>query len=237
MKLEEKNRARQLRYDGLSIKQITAILNVSKGSVSAWVRDIVIPALSLSNIENRRRLGWEHSRMARLSNIARKNFELDGKSKREISLFSKRDLWIAGIMFYAREGYKTERVSGQRVELTNSNPDILRIFINFLVKICLVSTQKIKIRLMLYEDIDVKEAQKYWSEQLCIPQIQFRKPFIKQSYKNIPFRHLRRSKYGTAHVNVYDVVVYRRIVGWIRAVYEYNNLDFIKLNRGVAQFG
>ena len=45
-------------------------------------------------------------------------------------------------------------------------------------------------------------------------------------HKDTPYRHLRRSKYGTAHVNVYDVRIYRKIMGWLQAVYEYNNLDF-----------
>lgn len=237
MKLEQKNNARKLRLQGYSIKQIANLLRVSKGSVSAWVRDITIPEGLLTNIESRRKRGWENSRIARLSNIARRNYELNSRCKKDIRLFSKRDLWIAGIMLYAGEGYKSERVSGQQVEFSNSNPDILRIFINFLEKFCLVPKQKIKIRLMLYEDIDGKEAQEYWSEQLGIPQDQFRRPFIKQSYRNISFRHLRRSEYGTAHVCVYDVAVYRKIIGWIKAAYEFNNLDFIKLNREVAQFG
>ncbi len=237
MKLKEKDDARELRYQGFSIKQIAGTLAVSKGSVSAWVRDIELSQPALVKIEAQRRLGRENSRKRRLSNIANRNFLLSGKCKEEILPLSKRDLWIAGIMLYAGEGYKSQRVSSQRIELVNSNPDILRMFITFLKKVCLVPKQKIKIRLMLYEDIDVKEAQKYWSDQLDIPENQFCRPFIKQSYKDIPFRHLRRSKYGTAHVNLYDVVVYRKIIGWINAAYEFNNLDFIKLNRGVAQFG
>lgn len=234
MKLEQMEESRKLRIQGNSIKQIASILDVSKGSVSAWVRDTVIPESLLFNIENRKKLGREHSRIARLSNIARKNCELDAICKKDIRLVSIRDLWIAGIMLYAGEGYKSARVSGQRVEITNSNPDILRIFISFLEKVCLAPKQEIKIRLMLYEDIDTEETQRYWSEQLDIPQNQFRKPFIKQSYRNIPFRHLRRSKYGTAHVHLYDVVVYRKIVGWIKAFYELNSVDFVKFDREVA---
>lgn len=230
MKLEQMEESRKLRAKGYSIKQIAGNLDVSRGSVSAWVRDISIPESLLINIENRKRLGREHSRIARLSNIARKNHELDGKCKEEIDSISIRDLWIAGIMLYAGEGYKSKQVSGQRVEITNSSPDILRIFISFLEKVCLAPKEKIIIRLMLYEDINMQEAQGYWSEQLDIPQNQFRKSFIKQSYRNMPFRHLRRSKYGTAHVHLYDVAVYKKIIGWIKAFYELNSVDFIKFN-------
>ncbi|MBI5873730.1 MAG: hypothetical protein HZB36_06275 [Candidatus Omnitrophica bacterium] len=237
MKLEEKNRSRTLRCQGYSIKQIAETLKVAKGSVSSWVRDIKIPETLIANIENRKRLGREHSRVARLSNIARRNCEVDAKCREEILPLSERDLWIAGIMLYAGEGYKSARVSGQRIELANSDPDILRVFVNFLEKVCLACKQKIKIRLMLYEDINTEEAKRYWSEQLDIPQDQFCRPFIKQSYKNIPFRHLRRSKYGTVHIILCDVVVYRKIIGWMKAVYEFNKLDFTNLDRGVAQFG
>lgn len=237
MKLEEKNTARKLRNQGLSMKQIAAQLGVSKGAVSAWVRDIELTKDLLIKIDERRYLGRERSRKTRLDNIARRNNELDAQCKDEILPFLDRDLWIAGIMLYAGEGYKSKIVSGQRVELANSDPDILRVFVSFLIKVCVVPKEKIKIRLMLYEDIDAQEAQKYWSEELDIPQNQFSRPFIKRSYRDLPFRHLRRSKYGTAHLNVHDVRVFKKIMGWIKAVYEYNNLDFNKFNRGVAQFG
>lgn len=228
MKLEEKNKARQLRQEGLSLKQIAAALDVSKGSVSAWVRDIELSDGLLGNIHDQRRLAREHSRITRLSNIADKNKEISLKCKEEILPLFSRDLWVSGLLLYAGEGYKSKTVSGQRVELANSDPNILRLFISFLLSVCSVPKNKIIIRIMLYEDIDLKEAQKYWSEELGIPESQFRKPFIKQSFRNMPYRHLRRSEYGTVHVHVYDVILYRKIMGWINAIYEYNNLNFNK---------
>lgn len=229
MKLEEKNKARELRYQGLSIQQISTSLGVSKGSVSAWVRDIEIPEELLINIGNRQRLGREHSRIARLSNITKANLELNAKCKEEILPFSKRDLWIAGIMLYAGEGYKTNNVSNQRIELANSDPNILRVFINFLIYICKIPKLNIRVRLILYEDINIKDAHKYWSHELDIPLKQFQNPFIKKSYRDIPSRHRRRVEFGTAHINVYDVKIYRKIVAWLQAIYGYNNLDFNKL--------
>ncbi|MDP2905643.1 MAG: hypothetical protein Q8O22_05015 [Candidatus Omnitrophota bacterium] len=228
MKLEEKNKARQLRQGGFSLKQIAAALDVSKGSVSGWVRDIELSADLLGNIDDQRRLARERARITRLSNIADKNREISLKCKEEILPVSNRDLWMSGLMLYAGEGYKSKMVSNQRVELANSDPDILRLFISFLLSVCSVPKNKIIMRLMLYEDIDLKEAHKYWSEQLDIPESQFRKSFIKQSFRDIENRHLRRSEYGTAHVHVYDVVLYRKIMGWINAIYEYNNLNFNK---------
>lgn len=225
MKLAEKNKAIELRQGGLSLKQIAENLEVSKGSVSSWVRDIVIPKEVLSNINERRRLGREQSRATRLANIAKSEAEIDAACKEEILPLSDRDLWIAGLMLYAGEGYKSSKVSGRRVEIANSNPEILRIFINFLIKLCFVPRGKIRIRLMLYKDINQEEAKQFWSRELGVDLNQFSKPFIKTSYKDVLFRHLRRSKYGTAHVNLYDTKVYKKIIGWIKAIYEYNSFN------------
>ncbi|MBU1147115.1 MAG: hypothetical protein KKD11_02085 [Candidatus Omnitrophica bacterium] len=224
MKLEEKSKARQLRYQGLSMKEIATILKVSKSSISAWVHDIELTDEALIGIKNQKRLGREKSRQTRLSNIANRNIALFGRCKDEILPISKRDMWIAGLMLYAGEGRKTARVSDQHIELVNSDPNILRMFINFLIYVCFVPKEKIKIRLFLYEDIDLKEAQRYWSSELNIPLNQFQKAFIKQSYMNLPRRHLRRSKYGTAHINLNDVRIYRKVMSWLQAMYEYNNL-------------
>jgi len=225
MKLAEKNKAIELRHGGFSLKQIAEKLEVSKGSVSSWVRDIVIPQEALSNISDCRRLGREQSRATRLANIAKSDIKIDAACKEEILPLSKRDLWIAGLMLYAGEGYKSSKVSGRRVEIANSNPEILRIFINFLTKICFVPREKIRVRLMLYEDINQEEAKQFWSHELRVDLKQFANPFIKLSYKDLPFRHLRRSKYGTAHVNLYDTKIYKKIISWIKAIYEYNSFN------------
>ena len=223
MKLLEKEKAQELRLNGLSFKQIAQTLDVSKSSVSAWVRNVAVPKEAFSNINEQRRLGREQSRKTRLSNIAKINDEINARCREEIIPLSNRDLWIAGVMLYAGEGFKSSSVSNQRVEIVNSNPEILRIFINFLIKVCLVSKEKIRVRLMLYEDISPEEAREFWSSELGIATNQFCKPFIKRSYRDVPYRHLRRSKYGTAHVNLYDIKVYKKIIGWLKAIYEDNN--------------
>ena len=44
-KLKEREKARTLRIDGKSLREISEILNVTKGSVSIWVRDIPQPEI------------------------------------------------------------------------------------------------------------------------------------------------------------------------------------------------
>lgn len=218
MKLEERAKARNLRSHGLSIKQVADALNVSKGSISAWVRDIHLSKEALLGIDKRLQLGRERARQSRLANILNSRNELFKQCKTQILPLSHRDLWIAGLMLYAGEGRKVWDVSSQPIELTSSEPNILRIFINFLTKVCNVPTAKIKVRLFLYLDIDLKEAENFWSRELKIPLNQFQKAYIKQSYSN-PIRS-RRSKYGTAHVILSNAELYRKILGWLQAIYD-----------------
>lgn len=217
MKLEERNKSRQLRQQGFSIKQIATILGVSKSSVSGWVRDIELSEDILANINERSRLGRERARESRLANILNQKAALYEKCKVEILPLSTRDLWIAGLMLYAGEGRKVWNVSSQPIELTSSDPNILRIFLNFLVKVCNVPRSKIKIRLFLYPDINLKKAENSWAKELDIPLSQFQRSFIKRSYNN-PLR-TRRSKYGTAHIILHNAELYRRILGWLGAIY------------------
>lgn len=169
MKLEERAKARGLRFQGLSIKQIATAINVSKGSISAWVKDINLNEEALLNIDKRLQLGRERARQSRLANISRSRKELFERCKTQVLPLSHRDLWIAGLMLYAGEGRKVWNVSSQPIELTSSDPSILRIFISFLVKVCNVPNTKIGVRLFLYPDIDLKEAKNFWSRELKIP--------------------------------------------------------------------
>ena len=214
-------KARKLRERGFSIKQITNVLNVSKSSVSNWVRDIKLSKHALANIEKRLQLGREHAREARLENILNQRSALYEKCRAEILPLSTRDLWIAGLMLYAGEGRKVWNVSSQPIELTNSEPGILRIFLNFLTKVCNVHRNEINIRLFLYSDINLKKAENFWTRELNIPLRQFQRSFIKQSYSN-PSR-TRRSKYGTAHIVLYNAELYRKILAWLRVAYNNYN--------------
>lgn len=207
------------------MKQIAVSLAVSKSSVSNWVRDIELSKEAVVNISNQFLIGREKARKTRLRNIVIRNDEISRVCKQEIMPFSLRDLWIAGLMIYAGEGNKSSIVANQHVDVANSDPSVLRIFIRFLMGICHVPRREIKVRLILYKDIDVEEAHKYWAEELDIPRVQFSKSFIKPSYKDSPYRHLRRSRYGTAHVCLYDVKMYRKIMGWLKAIYENLPLD------------
>jgi hypothetical protein len=55
---------------------------------------------------------------------------------------------------------------GKRVEVTNCNPFILKIWLAFLIKICNVDSSKLKLRISLHDSLLKEKARQYWSEEL-----------------------------------------------------------------------
>ena len=56
MKTEKRKQARRLRKEGKSVREITKILNVSKGSISRWVRDISLTSKQVERLNKRHKL-------------------------------------------------------------------------------------------------------------------------------------------------------------------------------------
>lgn len=56
--------------------------------------------------------------------------------------------------------------NGSRVEVTNCDPSILRIWLTFLIHICNVDSSKLKLRISLHGSSLKEKAKKYWFEKL-----------------------------------------------------------------------
>ena len=58
---------------------------------------------------------------------------------------------------------------GNRVAVTNCDPLVLRVWLDFLLRICRVDPEKVKLRIVLH-DLDRKsESERYWQMQLGMP--------------------------------------------------------------------
>ena len=78
---------------------------------------------------------------------------------------------------------------GRTVDFTNTDLDMLKIWISYLRSRKDIEPKRIKIQVMTYPDADVTEAKKFWSRKLGIPLEQFNRVFVKSArstgtYKN-----------------------------------------------------
>lgn len=215
MKYKEKLKAIELRKEGVSILEIANLLGVSKASVSIWVRNVSLSkehqnSLNMRNI-NKELI--EQRRGTRLRNEENKRQQIIEQAEDEIVALDLQDLKIAGVMLYLAEGGKTQR---GLVRFSNSNPQVIKLMMNFLIQICEVPLDKFKGHIHTHSKQQVEASEKYWSDVTGISQKSFFKTYIKPS---ISSKNLKSNlPYGTFDIYVCDTKLFLRIKGWTNKV-------------------
>ena len=226
MKVEEKNKAIILRKEGKSVREITEILGVSKGSVSIWVRDIKLTEEQELNLLERNNKNPGRFNGARINKEKfleiRKKYQGEGCEEAK-----KRDwLFVAGCMLYWGEGSKTKN----SVILVNSDPYLLKIFINFLYKCFNIKKEEINISINCYLDsgLTISEIEKYWIDKLGLNQEKLRKALINhRPNSSIHQGKGRKLSYGVCRVVVYRTDIVQKILGAIQEIGNFSKPDWL----------
>ncbi|MBA3984008.1 MAG: helix-turn-helix domain-containing protein [Acidimicrobiia bacterium] len=203
-KVTERHRARKLRAEAWTLKDIAAELGVSKSSVSVWVRDVDF----VPNPRRRTRPPRPSSLLVRkLAEIDR----LDAEGATEIGRMSDREFLIVGAALYAGEGFKRDGQAG----MANTDPRLLALFVTWLRRHFEVDEVRLRVRLYLHEGLDLEAAEHFWSELLRIPRSQFRTP-----YRAVPDSTIRSTRHplGCPGVTYNCSSTHRRVMGLVRAL-------------------
>lgn len=104
-------------------------------------------------------------------------------------------LFGLGLGLYWGEGNKANK---NTVRLGNSDPALMGIFIDFLIRFFKIDKNDLKFHLHLFTDIDINEAQNYWIKKIKIKKEQLYKPIVSKSGSLGTYRS--KSKYGVLTV-------------------------------------
>ena len=115
-----------------------------------------------------------------------------------------------GIMLYWGEGYKA---GNGAVDFANSDPVMIKVFMNFLRKICGVNENKLHIYLYCYVNQDLQTLIHFWSNLTKIPICQFTKPYIRRDFDP---KKAGKMAHGLIHIRYYDKKLWLLIKQWIR---------------------
>ena len=170
--------ATRLRLAGKSYSQIKKELKVSKSTLSYWLRNNPLSKRQLNKLvyKNEKRIERFRNTMrvkreGRLSNVYK-------KEKQGILTLTDREVYLGGLFLYWGEGGKTAKT---RTAFSNTNPEMIKFVLYWLIKILKTPKEKIIVRLHLYKDMNIKKEIKYWSKMIKISEKQFRKPYIKET--------------------------------------------------------
>jgi transcriptional regulator with XRE-family HTH domain len=202
-----------LRKRGMSYSQIRSKVNVSKSTLSLWLRD-----MPLSNKKIKELRDYSAKRIESYRNTMNKKREKRisdayAVAKKTVGKITRRELFIGGIFLYMGEGSKTTKGT---TALTNTNPNILKLFIQWL-HLHNVIARKIKVQLHLYSNMDIQKQINYWSKELSIPKNQFRKPHIKEN-KTSDITYKRQFQQGTCTVLYEDVHLHNKTMMYLKYI-------------------
>ena len=158
----------------LSVSTIAKQLSCSQGSVNYWLAKHGIEKRSISDA-----IYIKHNPLG------------DPFTIPSINTIDKARLYGLGIGLYWGEGTKANKHS---VRLGNSDPELLRVFIRFLVELYGVKKEDMRFGLQLFSDIDKDEALGFWCQKLGVSQKQFYKPYVSISGSLGTYR--AKSTYG-----------------------------------------
>ena len=205
----DKGKAFVLRRSGKSYREISDELGVAKSTLSNWFQGVDFSTAIRSELSKRAtKKGAQHLReLNRVRGIALQvHYELAEKEAlKEMELFRRIPLFTAALAAYWGEGDKTTK---NQVRITNTDPRMLHLFLQFLLHICQADKHKISLALFLYEDLDEAKCKRYWTKHVGI------KKFHKAQI--LPGRHkTKKIPYGVATVVLTDSYLKRKLQVWI----------------------
>jgi hypothetical protein len=221
VKPEKRAEARRLRADeGMPIRAIAEQLDVSKSSVSLWVRDIALTheqqavLLAQNPALNGQLLGMR---------VRRERCRLRRIEAQEHGRALAREgdpVHRGGCMLYWAEGSKSRNA----VQIVNADTDLLATFLHFLRACYSVPTQAVtfSVNCFLGNGLTLDEIQAWWLARLELPRGCLRRAVVNRPSSASKHRKGNVLPYGTGRLSVHSTEVIQSIYG---AIQEYAGIE------------
>lgn len=219
--------AMKLRLRGYSYNEIRDVLGVPKSTLSGWFRDLILSRTAQDRLNRRRSIGTDvlikRNRMQ--TQIAQKRVtQIQNEASTSVPVLDKNSLLLLGTILYWAEGYKRLRVhdgkvvTAHTISFVNSDPDMIKLFVRFLVKILDIKLDDIRLTMRLYAHINEQEAMRYWGGITGLGDNNFRKTTYLVTGASKGVRPFNRLPYGTLQVAVYSTERFHWLMGLLAGV-------------------
>lgn len=207
MDFSKKLKAIELRKNGLSYLEIKKSINVSKSTLSNWLKDIELTDEQKKRLTRLQATGYIGAKKNQIKSLAHHK-EIKESAQEEVSGLISNPLFIAGLMLYWAEGDKR---SG-RLQFSNSDPDMIRFMMSWFREFCNIPEAKFRIGLFLHSLHVREDCVGFWSRVTNLPIAQFNRPYIKPTI----FSNRKNKLYeGTCVIRIHSKDLVSKILGWI----------------------
>lgn len=207
-----KSKAIKLRKRGLSYNEIKKEVDVSKSTLSLWLKTIPLKEKDRKRLYTKQVMYLARGAQSQKERRLREVEKIIKDAKSEIKLpLSKETFHLMGAALYWAEGSKTKMF-----EISNSDPHLILFMVRWIESIFNIKSKDLKASLNIYPQQNDSDIKKFWSDLTGIPIKQFGKSYIKPLNKGYKKNILY---YGTIKIVMPKSVDARyRVFGWIQAV-------------------
>lgn len=210
---------------GLSYGEIKKKTGVSKGTLSFWLKGVVLKPEHRTKLYTKQIQTLSRGPQSQKERRKREIDKIVKSAKREIATpLSEQAFKLFGAALYWGEGSK-----GNVFQITNSDPRLILFMVNWIEKIFLVKRGVLRARLNIYPQQNELEIKKFWSNLTGIPISNFGKSYVKPLSSGYKKNNLY---YGTIRIEVPRSGDYiHHVYGWTQAVLEREDVKAKKIER------
>jgi len=222
-KVQEKEKAIQLRKKGYSYNEILNLVPVAKSSLSLWLKTLSLTKYEKQSLKKRAdkniSLGRIRAAAANRQNRLKREKKEFLKAKLEFGDLVKNPIFQVGLALYWAEGSK--RTWG--FQFINSDADMIAFMIRWVQMFFHIPKERISVRLYIHKPYAHENCETYWSKKTNIPLSQFNKTI----YKPTKFGIKKRPNYkGCLRIEINSGLaghILRKLKAWCQCLIEYYN--------------
>ncbi len=209
----DKQNAIEMRKAGKSYRDIREALKVPLSTLSDWFAgeewSSAVRSKLTASAQKQHTVRILELNKVRGKNLLRVYEEARQEARRDLENYRYNPLFIAGLMLYWGEG---DKISKAAVRITNTDPELIALYVIFLERVCRIPRQKIKASVLVYPDLDEGLCREYWAQHSGVSIDRFTKSIVIQG------RHkTRRLDYGVCTVTVSSTYFKVKMVEWLKS--------------------
>ncbi|WP_392753316.1 hypothetical protein [Streptomyces sp. LN590] len=209
---ELRERARELRRQGMTYDRIQVELGCSKSSISLWVRGLPKPEPHYTPTEH---LALMNAGLVDLrASREKERAETKRLARDAVGDLSDRELFLVGVTLYWAEGAKDKTYSRREcLQFINSDPNVIKLYLRWL-DLLGVTQDRMRMRVSIHESADIPGAERFWAELAGIPTSALKKTTLKKHNPRTTRKNTTESYRGCLVIYVSkSAALYRRVEG------------------------
>ncbi|MES2953152.1 MAG: hypothetical protein V4674_01165 [Patescibacteria group bacterium] len=221
-KTELKKRAVELRSLGKTYSEIRKEVPVAKSTLSLWFLDVGLSEVQKQRITQKRVDAQKRGAARRREQRLEITKEINELAKQDIADISDRELWLMGVALYWAEGSKQKEWNvSQSLQLTNSDPRMVKLFLKWLTYSLRLPYDDILLSLAIHENnkYRLEKVKEFWKEQTGNHWDFSDRVYFKRHTPK-PGRHnLGETYYGVLRITVRNSTnLNRKVAAWVETI-------------------